>query len=114
LKKEEMIYILQKNIKTKRLYNKLNHTKIESYKIVKKLSLVTFKLKLSKIMKIYSVFHVALLEFAPRNAKPRSVDIDEEIKKLLYEVKKIKGYQLINKKSYYLIHWKGYEQMEDI
>jgi hypothetical protein len=59
---------------------------------VKKLGFVIFKLKLSKIIKIYSVFYVALLEPVPRNAKLESVDIDEKIKKLLYEIKKIKGY----------------------
>jgi hypothetical protein len=113
LKEREMIYILRKNIKTKRPCDKLNHTKIGPYKIAKKLGPVTFKLELSKTMKIHSVFHVALLEPAPRNAKPGPVDIDEETKEPLYEVEEIKGHQLINEKPHYLIHWKGYEQTED-
>jgi hypothetical protein len=82
----------------------LNYTKIGLYKIVKKLSSVTFKLELSKTMKIYSVFHVALLKPAHENAKPGPVDIDEEIKELLYEVEEIKEHQFINRKPHYLIH----------
>ena len=74
-----MIYLLRKNIKTRRPSDKLNHTKLEPFKIQEKLGLVIFRLKLSQYMRIYPVFHILLLEKAPENAKRGLVHIDEGI-----------------------------------
>ena len=57
-----MIYLLRKNIKTKMLSNKLDHIKLRLFRIKKKLKLVTFKLILSKEIKIHPVFHKSLLK----------------------------------------------------
>ena len=65
LKKGNPVYLLRKNIKIKRLNLKLNHIKLEPYKIEKKLGIVTYKLKFSDSIKIYPVFHILLLELAP-------------------------------------------------
>ena len=46
LKKRNKVYLLQKNIETTRLSNKLDHVKIESFKIVKNIKRTSFKLKL--------------------------------------------------------------------
>ena len=63
LKKKDKVYLLQKNIETTRSSNKLNHIKIESFKIIRNIREVSFKLKLSKDMQQkHSVFHVSLLE----------------------------------------------------
>jgi hypothetical protein len=43
-----MVYLLRKHIKIKRLSNKLDYTKLGSYKIKEKLGLVTFKLAIPK------------------------------------------------------------------
>jgi hypothetical protein len=45
LQEEDPIYLLRKNIKTKRLSTKLDHTKLGPYKIQKILSLLTYELK---------------------------------------------------------------------
>ena len=42
----QKVYLLQKNLKIKRLSNKLDFRRLELYKILKKTGLVNFKLKL--------------------------------------------------------------------
>jgi hypothetical protein len=41
-----MVYLLRKNIKIKRPSDKLNHTKLGPFKIIKKLGLVTYRLEI--------------------------------------------------------------------
>ena len=50
LKKRDRVYLLQKNIETTRLSNKLNYIKIRSFKIIRNIKEVSFKLKLLKDM----------------------------------------------------------------
>ena len=65
LKKRNKVYLLQKNIKMTRLSNKLNHVKIRSFKIVRNIKKISFKLKLSERMQQkHSVFHIFLLKSA--------------------------------------------------
>ena len=73
-----MVYLLRKNIKTKRPSDKLDYTKLGPFKIQDKLGLVMFRLELPKGMRIYPVFHISLLELAPDNAKTGPIHIDEE------------------------------------
>ena len=68
LKKKDKVYLLQKNIETTRSSSKLNHVKIRSFKIIRNIREVSFKLKLSKEMQQkHSVFHVSLLESVSDN-----------------------------------------------
>ncbi|OHF03073.1 hypothetical protein CORC01_01457, partial [Colletotrichum orchidophilum] len=46
LKKRNNIYLFRRNIKTKRLNNKLNYKKLKPFEIIKKVLLINFKLKL--------------------------------------------------------------------
>ena len=46
LKKRNKVYLLQKNIKTTRSSNKFNYIKIRSFKIIRSIKEVSFKLKL--------------------------------------------------------------------
>ena len=50
LKKRDKVYLLQKNIDTTRLSNKLNHVKIRSFKIVRNIKRISYELKLSEDM----------------------------------------------------------------
>ena len=50
LKKRDKVYLLQKNIETIRSSSKLNHIKIRSFKIIRNIKEVSFKLKLLKDM----------------------------------------------------------------
>ena len=66
LKKKDKVYLLQKNIEITRSSNKLNHIKIRSFKIIRNIKEVSFKLKLSKdIQWKHLVFHISLLKSAP-------------------------------------------------
>ena len=50
LKKKNKVYLLQKNIETTRSSSKLNHIKIKSFKIIRNIKEVSFKLRLFKDM----------------------------------------------------------------
>ena len=73
-----MIYLLRRNIKIKRLNDKLNHIKLGLFKIIKKLRLVIYKLKILKSIRIYLVFYILLLEPILKNTKLRLVKINKE------------------------------------
>jgi hypothetical protein len=108
-----MVYLLRRNIKTKRPSDKLDHTKLGPFKIIKKLGPVTFKLEMPEGMRIHPVFHISLLEPAPKNAKPGPIEINEETEEPRYEVEQIVGSKLMGDRNYYLVHWKGYQHSED-
>ena len=113
LRKGGMVYLLRKNIKTKRPSDKLDHTKLGPFKIQDKLGPVTFRLELPKGMRIHPVFHISLLEPAPDNARTGPIHIDEETQEPLYEVDKIMGHKEAPDGRHYLIHWQGYQHSED-
>lgn len=79
LKRGEKVYLLRRNIKTKRPSQKLDHQKIRPFIITEKLGPVNYKLQLPKSMsKIHPVFHVSLLEPAPENAKiAENIEIED-------------------------------------
>src|SRR6185437_7363933 len=78
LKEGDMVYLLRKNIKTKRPSNKLDHTKIGPYKIRKKKGPTTFELDLLKIIRIYSIFYISILELVYKDSRLELVKLDEE------------------------------------
>jgi hypothetical protein len=51
------VYLLRKNIKTRRLSTKLDHTKLRPFKILEKHGLVTYKLELLPNIRIHSMFY---------------------------------------------------------
>ena len=71
-----MIYLLRKNIKIKRLSDKLNYTKLRSFKIEKKLGLVIFRLIMPKGMRIHLIFHISLLELIIINTNLGPIKLD--------------------------------------
>ena len=78
-----------------------NHLKLK--KDIEKLS---YRLKLSHKMRIYSVFHVSLLEKTNQNTKQYWTEVKMNEKE--YEIEHILGKQKISKKVHYLIKWKEY------
>jgi len=64
-KKRDKVYLLQENLRTKKLSNKLNSLKVGLFNVLKQIGLVNYKLKLLLLIKIYLVFYVKLLELAP-------------------------------------------------
>lgn len=70
LKKKDKVYLLKKNIKTKRPSNKLNYKKLRLFKIDKKVRTVFYRLFLPKTINIYLVFYISLLELTLVEAPP--------------------------------------------
>ena len=82
-KKKNKIYLLRRNVKTIKPSSKLDHVKIGSFKILKSIKGVSFKLDLPNIIRIYPVFYVLLLEPADNATltaiiKPGYIDSQEE------------------------------------
>ncbi|KAK6218056.1 reverse transcriptase domain protein [Colletotrichum tabaci] len=100
-------YLIRRNIKTKRPSDKLDYKKLGPFEIIQKISDVNFKLKLPDTMKVHPVFHIALLEPAPRGSHTEDCII-VETHKPEYEVERIIDHRNENGHDEYLIKWKGY------
>jgi hypothetical protein len=61
------VYLLTKNLRTRRLTKKLDKVKVGLFFISKQISPVNFRLELPKDAKIHPVFYILLLE--PADAK---------------------------------------------
>ena len=74
------VYLLRRNIKTKRLNNELNHIKLGPFRILKTKKSVNFKLNLLIFMRIHSIFHIFLLKSVDPNTliRTESSEIDPE------------------------------------
>ena len=81
-----------------RLSNKLDFTKLRSFKIFRVLGLVIYKLDLSDSMKITRIRHVSVLEPAdPETPLIKDIpDIDLKSQEKIWEIKKILDTDLIN------------------
>ena len=96
----------------KRPSNKLDFKKIGPFKILEKRSTVNYKLELPKGMRIHPVFHISLLEPAPKNAKMQT-DIEVEPDEGEYEVEEILDRRVKGRQEEYLIKWKGYDDSKN-
>jgi len=67
LKEGDKVYLLTKNLRTRRPTKKLDKVKVGPFFISKQISPVNFRLELPKDAKIHPVFHISLLE--PADAK---------------------------------------------
>ena len=105
LKKRDKAYLLRRNIKTKRSSNKLNHTKLESFRVLRAKESINYKLNLSASMRVHSVFHICLLKSADSNTfiQTESSEIDSESQIIEYEVEDILNQQKVENQLKYLI-----------
>ena len=62
LKKKDKVYLLTKNLKTKRSSQKLNHVKIDSFFIKKVKRPKTYELNLLKEIRVFPIFDISLLK----------------------------------------------------
>ncbi len=67
LKERNTVYLFKRNIKIKKLSNKLNYIKLESCKTLETKKLVNYKLNLLAFMQINLIFFIFLLKSADLN-----------------------------------------------
>ena len=105
LKEGNKVYLLKRNIKTKKSSNKLNYIKLKPFKILKTKRSINFKLNLSIFMRIRSIFHIFLLKSAHPDIsiQTKSSEIDSESQNVEYEVENILNQQEIQNQPHYLI-----------
>ena len=80
LKGGNKVWLLYKNILSRRPSKKLNYIKLGLFKIKKKITEVNYKLDLPAKIKIYPVQHIAMLELVYREHEP-----------IIYKVNTYKG-----------------------
>ena len=105
LKKKNKIYLFTKNLKiNKKRSKKLDHTKVESFfvKVVK--GRVNYELNLLIDAKIFSIFHVFVLESTHSNTSIQITFRYQTQEDQKYEVERI----LRQQGQQYLIKWKEY------
>ena len=76
LKGGDKVWLLYKNILSRRLSKKLNYIKLKLFKIKKKVIKINYKLNLLAKIKIYLVQYIAMLELVYREYKLLIYKID--------------------------------------
>ena len=93
LKKRDKIYLNTKNLKYKKKNRKrnkkLNQIKIESFFIKAIKELVNYELKLSRNVKVFSIFHISLLKSTNSNTFIQDTFHYETQKEKKYKIKSI-------------------------
>ena len=90
LEKGNKVYLLRKNIKTKRPNRKLDFKKLGLFEVLEKIEPVNFKLRLLLTSRLHPVFHVSLLELAiGKRLVLSNKEIQLENNPDIYEVKKV-------------------------
>ena len=102
LKERDKVYLLIKNIKSKRPSKKLDYVKVGPFLVKQQRGLVNYKLDLPKDTNIYPVFYISLLELVDTQTPLQEIFYFEN--KEEYKVKRIldkRGQQyLIKQKEY--------------
>jgi hypothetical protein len=72
-RKENLIYLLRRNIRTIRSSNKFNYKKFAPFKIKRNIKNINYELYFPLIIRIHPVFHISLLELANLDALTKPV-----------------------------------------
>jgi hypothetical protein len=63
-RKEDLVYLLRRNIRIIRPSNKLDYKKFGLFKVKRNIKNISYKFYLPLTIKIYLIFHIFLLELA--------------------------------------------------
>ena len=109
----DKVWLLRRNIKTKRPYDKLDYRRLGPFVVQKQVNPVAYCLELPATMKVHLVFYVSLLKpygessFLRRvQSPPPSIEIKNHEG---YEVDKILDSRRRWNKLDYFVHWSGYD-----
>jgi hypothetical protein len=90
LREGDLVYLLRRNIKITRLNDKLDLKKIGPFKVKRNIRDINFEFELPLTMRIYSIFHISLLEPAhPDTPEGLTPELDPKIQELVYNVESI-------------------------
>ena len=89
LKEGDKIYLLTKNLRTKKASKKLNHVKVGPFFIKQQKGSVNYELNLSSDIKIHSIFHVSLLKSADSETSIQDTFHFQYEKEDEYEIEKM-------------------------
>src|SRR5205809_5618372 len=101
----------KRNIKSKRLYDKLDFEKKGPYLIEKKVYQDVYKIKLPLKSRMYPIVYISLLEPANKDI-PLATDEVEQEGTGKYEVERILDSERKGQQIKYLIKWEGYPREE--
>ncbi|KAA8632751.1 hypothetical protein SMACR_01061 [Sordaria macrospora] len=106
-KRGDKVYLLHRNIKTKRPSDKLDYKKLGPFKVLEKVSTSNYRLELPKSMRQWPTIHISLLEPAPKNARlDKKVETWNEGDEFMAEG--ILDSMIENGNIKYFVKWKGY------
>jgi hypothetical protein len=89
LKERNKMYLLTKNLKIRKKSKKLDHVKVEPFFIKAVKRPVNYELDLLKDAKVFSVFHISLLESADPSTPIQETFYYKSQEKNRFEVKEI-------------------------
>jgi len=104
LKEGDKVYLLTKNLKTRRGTKKLDHVKVGPFLVDEQRGKASYKLRLPKDARIHPVFHISLLEPADPDTALQTTFHFEPQEETEFEPETI----LEQRGQRYLIKWKGY------
>jgi hypothetical protein len=104
LKKGDKVYLIQRNIQTKRLSTKLDHKKLRLFRIKRIIGPINYELVLPKTINIYPVFYISLLELILLKVLLVPVTETELINpNTKYKIKEILDYRKVKNYIKYLV-----------
>jgi transposase InsO family protein len=109
LKEGDRVYLLTKNLRTRRPSKKLDHVKVGPFLIEACRGPVNYKLRLPDDAKIHPVFHIKYLEPADPETPLQTTFYYETEEEDEFEVEKI----LAKRGTEYLVKWLGYPDSEN-
>ena len=104
----DKVFLIRRNIKSRRPNQKLDHVKLGPFKIKKKLGKLNYEVELPDQFGIHPVFHIAMLEPAPKD-----MPVSKEWGQITntqdgHNVERILGERVVNTRLYYLVEWKNH------
>ena len=96
LKKEDKVYLLQKNIQTDWLNQKLDFKKLEPYIVIFMKNYLNYKIKILDNKNFFNIFHISLLKSTSKDiyfsliiVQPNIMDLEENDNDYKWEIQKI-------------------------
>jgi transposase InsO family protein len=113
LKKGDKVYLLTKNLRTKRPNKGLDHVKVGPFLILNQKGPVTYTLDLPPDAKIHPRFHINMLEPADSGTPLQKTFHFETEEDNVFEVEEIIAHRTRNNGKEYLVKWLGYPDSDN-